>query len=413
MPSVKPSLFEKLKALGVMVGTASLPPPQVPAGRYGIESVVAGDFMETPAGRVFVSEQVFAPGYLHGRIPLGIPPERGTLTAWLGDPRLPDLPLESFAFLDTETSGLAGGTGTYAFLVGIGFFRGDAFHLSLFFMRDPAEEPALLAAIERCLAPMQALVTFNGKAFDAPLLATRYRLHQVPVPFEGCLHLDLLPLARRLWRDRLPSRALKYLEENILDAPRTSEEVPGYEIPYLYFDYLRSGDARPLGGASSTNAMDVVAMAALLNHIGRMLSDPLHDSIEHGLDRVALAKLFEDLGCWGEAARLYERGLEERLPEADFAQAVRRLSTLQRRRGDLEAAVRLWTTAAGDGHAYACVELAKHCEHRLRDIPQAIQWADRAESLLRDTDLPAYARDHWLAEIGRRRARLAGKRKSE
>ncbi len=129
-----------------------------------------------------------------------------------------------------------------------------------------------------------------------PLLATRYRLHNIPIPFKDFAHLDLLPLARRLWRDRLESRALKYLEENILQAPRTIEEVPGYEIPYIYFDYLRDGDARPLKGVFYHNAMDVVAMAALLSHTAALLADPFHEGIEHGLDVIALAKLYEDLG---------------------------------------------------------------------------------------------------------------------
>ena len=145
---------------------------------------------------------------------------------------------------------------------------------------------------------------------------TRYTLHGIPVPFKDFAHLDLLPLARRLWRDRLESRALKYLEENILFAPRTVEEVPGYEIPYLYFDYLRDGDARPLKGVFYHNAMDVVAMAALLSHTAKMLEDPFHEGIEHGLDVIALAKLYEDLGQWDTAARLFERGLEKAIRQA-------------------------------------------------------------------------------------------------
>lgn len=401
----KPSLSDKLKALGVKVGTSDLKH----AEHHDVDSVVPGIYHTTPAGEVFVSEQSFPIEYQHGSAPLMIPTQRDVLTAWLGDPRLTDLPVESFVFLDIETSGLAGGTGTYAFMVGVGRFEGDSFHLSVFFMRDPAEERALLRALEEYFAPTKALVTFNGKAFDAPILATRFRLNDIPVPFENYIHLDLLPLARRLWRDRLPSRALKYLEENILAAPRTSQEVPGYEIPYLYFDYLRSGDARPLAGVFYHNAMDVVAMAALLNHIGHMLADPLHESIEHGLDRVAMAKLFEDLGKWDEATRLYERGLEESLPEADFWQAVKRLSTLQRRRGDLDQAVKLWEKAAADGHVYACVELAKYHEHRLKNAVEALRWTERAVELVSALDIPRYEYNHWMSELQHRRKRLQTK----
>jgi tetratricopeptide (TPR) repeat protein len=218
-----------------------------------------------------------------------------------------------------------------------------------------------------------------------------------------------LPLVRRLWRDRLPSRTLKYLEENILDAPRTSEEVPGYEIPYLYFDYLRSRDARPLKGVFYHNAMDVVAMAALLSHVAQMLADPFGEMVEHGLDVVALAKLFEDLGEWDMAARLFERGLEMDLPEADFWLAIQRLSHLQKRRGDLNTAVVLWERAASQGHVYAHVELAKYYEHRNRDYMEAIKWTHSAVELVSSLDIHRYMYNHWMDELNHRLERLDGK----
>ena len=328
------------------------------------------------------------------------------MAAWARDPRLLELPLETFAFVDTETSGLAGGTGTYAFLVGVGRFEpsasGRTLRLLQFFMRDPGEEPALLEALAEFLAPCSALVTYNGKAFDAPLLTTRYTLHNIPVPFEDYTHVDLLHLARRLWRDRLPSRTLKYIEENVLGAPRTSEEVPGYEIPWLYFDYLRTGDASEMKGVFYHNAMDIVALAALFSHTAAMLHDPFDENIQHGLDVIALAKLHEDLDHWDMAARLYERGLEMDLEAEDFWKAVRRLSVLQKRRGDLEEAVRWWEQAAAQGHVYACVELAKHYEHRRRDYLEAQKWVDSAIALVNSGDLPAYMREHWQAELEHR-----------
>ncbi|MGE5776942.1 MAG: ribonuclease H-like domain-containing protein, partial [Chloroflexota bacterium] len=271
------------------------------------------------------------------------------------------------------------------------------------------EEPAMLEAIAKFLAPAQALVTFNGKAFDAPLLTTRYRLHHIPVPYQEYAHLDLLPLARRLWRDRLESRALKYLEEHILGLRRSSEEVPGYEIPWLYFDYLRTGDARPLAGVFYHNAMDVVAMAALLAHVNEMLQNPYAGSVEHGLDFIALGKLFEDLGHWEEAARLFERGLEAGLTEADFGVAVRRLSILQKRRGDFSEAVRLWEAAAANGHIYAHIEMAKYYEHKCRDVKTALKWTRSALEHVERLDLPAYMRKHWQEEIDHRLQRLARK----
>ncbi|MCL4273505.1 MAG: ribonuclease H-like domain-containing protein [Anaerolineales bacterium] len=401
------SLADKLKSLGVKTGTSHLSKPE-PAS-HSIESVVAGTFFPTPRGEAFVSEQVFGEDYLHGtispysRFPLSL------ISQWANDARIAEMPIRKFAFLDTETSGVSGGTGTYAFLVGAARFMDDKFVLKQFFLRDPSEEPAMLEALIHFLAPCEGLVTFNGKSFDAPLLRTRYSLHRIPVPFKEYAHIDLLPLARRLWRDRLPSRALKYLEEHVLGFTRTSEEVPGYEIPWLYFDYLRSGDARPMGGVFYHNAMDVVAMAALLGHVSEMLADPYDGRVEHGLDFIALGKLFEDLGHWDEAARLYERGLESGLEKSDFGVAVRRLSILQKRRGDVSQAVRLWEEAAGKGHIYAHIELAKYYEHKMRDVKLSMKWAKSARKAVEKSDLPEYIRRHWLDEIDHRLARLERK----
>jgi hypothetical protein len=180
-----------------------------------VQSVVEGRFISTRRGEVFVSEHTFPPAYRHGLTPLRTSVPLLTMGQWAHDTQLAELPIETLAFLDTETSGLSGGTGTYAFLVGVGRFIGDSFHLTQFFMRDPSEEPALLEGLMDFLAPCSGLVTFNGKAFDAPLLVTRYLLHSIPVPFKEFSHLDLLPLARRLWRDRLPR-----------------PEVPGREHPH-------------------------------------------------------------------------------------------------------------------------------------------------------------------------------------
>jgi len=404
---LKKSVADKLKSLGVKTKAADLPQPKPDS--HSIDSVVAGAFHLTPRGEVFVAEQKYPSDYIYGSSPLLSSLPLAFISQWANDIKISRLPISKFAFLDTETSGLSGGTGTYAFLVGIARFIDDQFVLQQFFMRDPAEEPALLEGIAKFIAPCQALVTFNGKAFDAPLLSTRYKLHYIPVPYQDYSHLDLLPLARRLWRDRLESRALKYLEEHILGLTRSSEEVPGYEIPWLYFDYLRTGDARPLGGVFYHNAMDVVAMAALLTHMNEMIQNPYEGKVQHGLDFVALGKLFEDLGHWDEAARLFERGLESQLNEADFGLAVKRLSILQKKRGDMGKAIRLWETAVEQGHLYAFIELAKYYEHKERDVKSALKWTRSAMKRVEKIDLPVYMRKFWMTEIEHRMERLKRK----
>jgi len=412
----KPSLADKLKSLGVKVGAVDMP-VEVKKSGASIQDALSGEFVPTRRGEAFIHEEIYDADYRHGWAPLETDAPLDLMAAWAKDSRLLEMPLEKFTFLDTETSGMAGGTGTYAFLVGAGRFEesasGRVFRLLQFFMRDPGEEPALLEALADFLAPCEGLVTYNGKAFDAPLLKTRYTLHDIPVPFDEYAHVDLLHLARRLWRDRLPSRTLKYIEENVLGAPRTSEEVPGYEIPWLYFDYLRTGDVSEMKGIFYHNAMDIVALAAMFGLTASMLHDPFDERIQHGLDVVALAKLHEDLDQWERAARLYERGLEMDLDEDDFWKAVHRLSVLQKRRGDLESAVGLWEQAAAQGHVYAHVELAKHYEHRIRDYKEAQKWAQDALEHVTTSEFPNYVREHWQAELEHRLKRLGRKLKKQ
>ncbi len=378
------SLADRLKALGVQLGAGQLePPPVPPQDPHAIENVLPGRFAPTPFGDIFVTETVYPAGHVHGQAALHLGASLRTVAQWSREERVADLAPDGFLFLDTETSGLAGGTGTYAFLVGLGRHQEDGFHLIQAFMRDPAEEPALLHFVAGFLAPCQSLVTFNGKSFDMPLLATRYALQRSPLPSEGAAHVDLLPLARRLWRNRLESRALSFLEVHILGHERDEEEVPGWLVPQLYFDYLRSGDARPLKGVFYHNAMDVVALAALFSHVTGLLEDPLTVGQEHGEDLVSLGRLFEDLGQPERAVELYQSGLARPMRDEVFVDGVRRLSFLLRRQGGAMAALELWRTAAGADQVYAHEALAKFYEHEMKDYAEARAWTEAALQIVR------------------------------
>jgi uncharacterized protein YprB with RNaseH-like and TPR domain len=403
-----PSLSEKLKALGVKVGASDLPPAR-PRNPYSIEQVLDGRFLDTPQGQAYVVEARYPPDYRHGEKPIQITAPLHAIAAWAGEQRLRDCAPGSFAFLDTETTGLQGGAGTYAFLIGVGRFDGDEFHLAQFFMRDPVEEPAQLAALEEFLAPCEALVTFNGKAFDLPLLWSRYTVQGWRPPFSQTAHVDLLQLARRLWRDRLPNRSLGSLEVEILGAARSGDDVPGWQIPQMYFDYLHSGDARLLKSVFYHNAVDVVSMAALFNHMAGLLADPLGGQVDHGIDLVALAKLFESMGDLDNATRLYLHGLEHDLPEPALIEAIQRLALIHKRQENYPEAVALWEQAARHQHLEAHVELAKFYEHRLGDAGQALYWTETAIEVANQPAFPAYERRQWLAELEHRRQRLLRK----
>jgi len=407
------SLSSKLKALGAQIGAQDLPAPRRRES-FPVERVLPGSFRETAHGEVFLVEKWYPLDHRHGQATLGLSSPLHTIARWAGDPRLPETDRQRFAFVDTETTGLSGGTGTYAFLVGVGRYDGAAFHLTQFFMRDPGEEPALLDALYELLEPCTVLVTYNGKAFDMPLLksrfvATRYLPGGDVLPWETATHLDLLPLSRRLWRARLPGCALGQIETYILGLSRTGEDVPGWLVPGLYFDFLRTGDARPLRNIFYHNAVDILSLAALLSHVARLLDDPAAGLVRHGVDLVAMGKLFEHVGDVDTAMRLYDRALSDNPTGQPYDEAVRRLSFAHKRRGNLEEATALWRTATQAGQLYAYIELAKFYEHRRRDYAEATRWTEGAVALVQHAELPRHARSRTVAELTHRLKRLQRK----
>jgi uncharacterized protein len=373
-------LLNKLKSMGVQLGAGNL--NQAKKARrsgQGIESVVQGADFKTNYGMTFVTQEQFPVDYLHGQVPLCSSCEMDVLAAYSGAQRITQPGGCNVVFLDTETSGLMGGTGTYAFLIGIGYRTEAGFELVQFFMRDPNEEPALLSALDQWLSRFNAIVTFNGKTFDLPLLNTRYTLNGFTAPFGGFEHVDVLNVARKLWRDRLPSRALGELEKEIVRFYRTGDDIPGWMIPEIYFEYLRSGDARPLAGVMYHNARDILSLAALYGHVAGMLKDPLKHASGYGLDLAAIARLYEGMGWIEKAAQLYETSLEMGdLPEDFFFKTMERYALLHRRQGDWDKAAQLWKKAAEKGQIFACVELAKFYEHHERNYLEALQWAKKA-----------------------------------
>lgn len=388
MPS---SLSDRLRALGVQIGPSELKPkPSFLPHR--LSEVLGGQFEPTPFGEAFVVTQTYPEGSSLGDSAIQVSSSLEKLALWAGDPNIARAQTGDLVFLDTETTGLAGGTGTYPFLIGAGRFIDGEFVLKQFFMPDPSAEAAQLAAFESFLALGSTLVSFNGKAFDAPLINTRYILQGQQTPLRGMAHIDLLHLSRRLWRDRLPSRTLGNLEVQILGASRTDMDIPGWLIPQIYFDYLRDGDPTPLKNVLYHNGQDVVSLAALLNHTAGMLQDPVGNGGRYGSDLIALARLFEDLGDLEHAAQLYLHGLDHAdsrsgdLPAYLLLQALQRLALIRKRQNELETAVELWQQAANRRHLESHIELAKCFEHHLLDLPQALEWTNAAIRLLEAED---------------------------
>lgn len=399
------SLEEQLKALGVQMGKEK----RFSARRqkkHPIEKVIDGRFWEVIYGQVFCHEELYSLDHSHGTIPLWPSEPIEILCQWADASQLSQTDLHDFIFLDTETSGLAGGTGTYAFEVGLGRFTDKGFKLAQFFMRHPGEEPALLAGLSEFMNGMKAVVTYNGKSFDIPLLNTRYTMMGMSSPFEGVDHFDLLPLARRLWHIRLESRTLGNVEHQILGVTRGEEEVPGYLIPEMYFEYLKTQDARPMAGIFYHNAIDILSLTGLFSHMAFLLHNPHSHKISHSEDVVTLARFFESMGDIPQAETLYQRALSGELPQDLYWDTLERYSFLRKRKDDWAAAISLWEQAAEHQELYAFEELAKYYEHRVKDLEQARRWTLNAIKILNMRHIPAYQYYIWQENLAHRLDRL-------
>ena len=309
------------------------------------------------------------------------------------DPRalkllLPEAPEEiadpdEWLFLDTETTGLSGGSGTYPFLVGIAWWEGGGLEIEQLFMREYSEERSLLFALRERIAEHPVLVTFNGKSFDWPLLETRYRMsRKISAPTPRA-HLDFLHPARNLWRLRLGSVRLSELERHVLGWDRGADLLSGL-IPQIYFDYLRGGPPERLVPVLNHNQLDLRGLAALSSRILSLLSD-VENLGQDGLELFGVSRICEKRGEDIRARSLYEKSIASFLPSETDRVARRSLARLAKRQGDFDLACELWKDALGNSrHGYEAYEqLAIYYERKARDPEQAREIVKQALEELR------------------------------
>ena len=365
-------------------------------------STLGGTVVERAEGTVIVVDREYRANDLHGRQRIGdvvetLLEEREALAtmarAWpsakgvgaSGSAGSEDPPL---LFLDLETTGLFTGAGTQAFLVGCAAIDGDSIRVRQFLMPGFEHERAVLDEMAAWAATHGALVTYNGKTFDVPLIETRFLFHRRPFPLAETPHIDMLHAARRLWRNR-PNTAgpdpdesscsLSVLEKHLAGLHRIGD-VPGFEIPSRYFQFVRDGDARPLEAVLEHNRLDLVSLATVMARALTLVSrGPLESSNPH--ECFGLARLYERAGAAenAEAALLRSIDLAMRIgtePEV-HGDALRRLAWLRRRAGRVHEAAETWRQLAVLPRCAAVLRreakeaLAIYHEHRSRDLGTA------------------------------------------
>jgi len=282
-------------------------------------------------------------------------------------------------FFDSETTGLAGGTGTVPFMLGFGFFSDLAFQVRIFVLLSLDREGEFLEAVARFLeeSDFSAVVTYNGKAFDFPLLETRYILQRRRFPLKDLPHLDFLFPARTIWRNTFDSRKLGYLGEMLLGLSR-EDDIDGSDIPALYFSFLRSQAFSLIEPVVEHNAMDLVGLAAVVM-LGVLYLDDYSLTSDAG-EIFGLGRLCERAGLLEKAGEFYKVAREVSSRSEVGTLAARRLSALMKKKKLYGEALELWRQLADASDPQAQREISMHYEHRERDYAVALTYVEKALS---------------------------------
>lgn len=368
-------------ALATEVPPASQTPDSVAARLQRLRGVSSGDparpSRDEHVAGLLAGERI-AEGLvvIDRHIPLSHQHGKRALTSitTLHHPRPPigqALPAEQLVFLDTETTGLAGGTGTLAFLVGLGRIDGEVLRLRQFFLTGFRGEAALLQAAAAWSAGRQYLVTFNGKSFDAPLLATRYRLARLPDPFASLHHVDLFHPTRRAFRSQWPDCRLQTAEQHLLGFQR-EHDLPAHLVPETWFAFVRRGTTQKLPALLAHNRWDLVSLVALLPALAEAFITPGAS----GADIVAIARYWRAQGD-ELAALAHLQAHEQQLSITGLLD----LATLYKRRRLWGPAVSIWHRLAERHCVPALEHLAKYYEHVQSDYPTALALARQLQTL--------------------------------
>jgi uncharacterized protein YprB with RNaseH-like and TPR domain len=386
-----------------------------------IADVLGGHVIENRYGRALVVERRYESDRFHGRRRVGeCEVEDGELLRLL-DPGLPAADGTGGAgkktlFVDLETTGLSGGAGTVAFLVGVGWFDLGAFQVRQFLLTSYASERALLCAVAESFDAAELLVTYNGKTFDVPVMETRWAFHRMRMPLESVRHFDVLHPARRLWRGREGATAedagcrLGTLERVLCGVTRVGD-VPGMEIPTRYFRFLRSGDARPLEPVLEHNRLDLISLAAVAAHAVELVGQGLA-RCRDAAEALALGRVYERVDHVDRALACYAHAAAERGAPADVAgEALYRLGVRLRRDRRFADAADAWrrilelsgrSTVMRTLHRYATEALAVHHEHREKDYEGARELALTLLDPLNDETFERDRARHRLARLERK-----------
>ena len=388
------------------------------SSKLSISEIVPGNTIETPHGGCFYTERIITPDTSFGDHSLSDIQHYFTsgLHLWVPqfERRGEEFKLEEILFFDTETTGLAGGSGTYIFLLGLGFFNGENFHVRQYFMSDYHEEEALLWAVNQLFGQgFKVLVTYNGKSYDFPLLQTRFIMTRQPFHLNTSYHLDLLFPTRRLWKRRLQDCTLQNIEREVLKI-RRSGDIPGYLIPQVYFRYLLDKDAQPLKPIFIHNQQDIISLVLLATRIGQILEDPLEMG-KSALDLCSIGKIFEGRKDFQYSSKCYEEALKRDLSDEEAVETLKLCAFAYKKQLEWDKAETAWRdiiSLSRDFLLSPYEELAKYYEHQKKDYIRAENIVEEALQRLNGENIAWSMKEGWRKALHHRLARIKKKQEA-
>ncbi len=392
----------------------------------GVASALGGVLLTTRFGGCLAIDRRYESDRWHGDVQVGDCEIEDVSTLSLLEPSFQSAGRANGSapravFLDLETTGLSGGAGTVAFLVGCGYFDGGAFQVRQFLLTSYSAERALLCAAAELLADADLIVTYNGKTFDLPVMETRWAFHRMPAPFDDVPHFDMLHPARRLWKERVDDGGcrLTTLERILLNMRRVGD-VDGFEIPGRFFQFLRTSDARPLEPVLEHNRLDLVSLAAVTSRALRLASGG-EEACRDAREALPVGRVLERAGELARAEACYRRAAGSPCVSTR-AEAFYRLGIRARRDRRFVEAAGWWRELLGvtdppartegttELRQFALEALAIHHEHRDGDLHAARELALFAIGSAQQTSRVADGMRHRLARLDRK---LASKKNAQ
>lgn len=378
------------------------------SGEFEVDRIIPGEVIGDPDNGFYLVRREFELDTPQGHLTLGdaLAVEACHIAFSAADDELVEFNPETAVFVDTETTGLAGGTGTVTFLVGAGYFQDGRFVLDQCFMRDYHEEEAMLNYLRGVFSRAETLVSYNGKCFDLPLLRSRFITNRVPFHLDSLMHLDLVHASRRFWKKRLRNCSLGSIERNILGINRVGD-VPGEEIPRRYLDYLRQRDARPLEPVFYHHRMDILSLVTLTAHLSRAISQPHATGFDHHEDRISLLRLQFRRRLYAEVLELADVLLPVVDDDLLRRECLETAGLAAKRTKNWLAAERHFRQLSDEDprNFLARLELAKIYEHRRRDLSLAIAICEEGLSAIESAG-PIYMGNAYAPNFRKRLERL-------